>query len=56
MSSVAPTYAVLGNNDLALVGRLPETRVLTLAGVRVAMIHDSGRHAGRPQTLQGHVP
>jgi putative phosphoesterase len=56
LSSVAPTYAVLGNNDQALVGRLPETRVLTLAGVRVAMIHDSGRRAGRPKRLQGMFP
>jgi putative phosphoesterase len=56
LNALAPTYAVLGNNDQALVGRLPKTRVLTLAGVRVAMIHDSGRRAGRPTRLRRMFP
>ena len=56
LSEVAPTHAVLGNNDVALVGHLPETRQLTLAGVRVAMVHDSGRRAGRPKRLRRQFP
>jgi putative phosphoesterase len=56
LATIAPTYAVLGNNDHELVGRLPETRELTLAGVRVAMIHDSGARAGRARRLQRRFP
>jgi putative phosphoesterase len=52
LGHVATTYAVLGNNDVTLVGCLPETRVLDLAGVRVAMIHDSGQRAGRAERLR----
>lgn len=43
----APVHAVLGNNDHTLAGRLPETVVVDLAGVRVGMVHDSGRSLGR---------
>lgn len=56
LAGMATTYAVLGNNDLALVGQLPETRVIDLAGVCVAMIHDSGRRAGRPKRLRSRFP
>lgn len=56
LSAVAPTHAVLGNNDLALAGRLPETLELTLAGVRVAMVHDSGPRAGREGRLRRLFP
>ena len=42
-----PVHAVLGNNDHALVGRLPDRLEVELAGVRVAMVHDSGARAGR---------
>jgi uncharacterized protein len=52
LNEVAPTYAVLGNNDRTLVGHLPETLELRLAGVNVAMVHDSGRRAGRPARLR----
>ena len=51
LESIAPTYAVLGNNDHSLVGRLPVTRTLELAGVPVAMIHDSGPSTGRAARL-----
>jgi len=47
---------VLGNNDLALHGLLPLTRVLELGGVRVAMIHDSGARKGRPARLRRRFP
>ena len=39
---VRPVHAVLGNNDRALVGALPDRLALELGGVRVAMVHDSG--------------
>lgn len=48
----APVHAVLGNNDVDLVGVLPETLVLDLTGVRVGMIHDSGPAAGRARRLR----
>jgi putative phosphoesterase len=56
LGAYAPTFAVLGNNDLDLVGSLPETRRLTLAGVDVAMIHDSGVRAGRARRLAARFP
>ncbi len=52
----APVHAVLGNNDHALRAHLPETLELDLAGVRVAMIHDSGVAAGRGRRMQRRVP
>jgi hypothetical protein len=56
LNEVAPTYAVLGNNDRTLVGHLPETLAMPLAGVDVAMVHDSGRQAGRPARLRRRFP
>jgi putative phosphoesterase len=56
LNEVVPTRAVLGNNDLTLVGDLPETVQLALAGVSVAMVHDSGRKAGRPKRLRRRFP
>jgi putative phosphoesterase len=52
----APVHAVLGNNDHALVGRLPERLVLDLAGVPVAIVHDSGPSAGRAGRLRAWFP
>ena len=52
----APVHAVLGNNDGALAGRLPETRLVDLDGVSVAMIHDSGPRAGRAARLHRRFP
>ncbi|MET0727455.1 MAG: metallophosphoesterase family protein [Acidimicrobiales bacterium] len=48
----ASVHAVLGNNDDALVGVLPETLEVDLGGVRIAMIHDSGVRAGRPARMR----
>jgi putative phosphoesterase len=56
LRSIAPTYAVLGNNDLALQGKLPGIRELQLGGVRLAMIHDSGARAGRAARLHRKFP
>jgi uncharacterized protein len=51
-----PLHAVLGNNDPELADALPETLELTLAGVRVAMIHDSGPARGRERRLHDRFP
>ena len=52
----APVHAVLGNNDPELVGALPETLEVELAGVRVGMIHDSGPTRGRERRLHRTFP
>jgi hypothetical protein len=52
----APVRAVLGNNDRELVGVLPETLTLDLAGVTVAMIHDSGAARGRTGRMRRRFP
>jgi putative phosphoesterase len=51
----APTYAVLGNLDPPEAA-LPETLELDLGGVRVAMIHDSGRKDGRRRRMSRRFP
>jgi putative phosphoesterase len=56
LAEYAPVQAVLGNNDLLLVGRLPHTTVVELAGVRVGMIHDSGPSTGRAARLRRRFP
>jgi uncharacterized protein len=52
----AEVHAVLGNNDPELVGVLPETLEVELAGVRVGMIHDSGPARGRAPRLHRTFP
>ncbi|MDQ6616425.1 MAG: metallophosphatase family protein [Actinomycetota bacterium] len=56
LESFAPTHAVLGNNDHALVGRLPITQALEVEGVPIAMVHDSGASTGRPNRLRRRFP
>jgi uncharacterized protein len=56
LATYAPVHAVLGNNDPELIGVLPETLELELAGVRVAMIHDSGPARGRDARLHARFP
>ena len=59
LEGFAPTYAVLGNNDVVdgdLVATLPVTRVEVLGGVRVGMIHDSGPSKGRPARMRRRFP
>src|SRR4051794_7673405 len=59
LAEQAPVHAVLGNNDhedRRLVTGLPERLELELAGVRLAMIHDSGPRAGRPMRLRRWFP
>jgi putative phosphoesterase len=56
LAELAPTHAVLGNNDVSLRGRLPEVLELDLGGVRIALIHDSGPRAGRPRRMRARFP
>lgn len=57
LSGFAPTYAVLGNNDLdPALSHLPETRVVEIDGLRVGMIHDSGPREGRPARMRRLFP
>ena len=56
LSALAPIYAVLGNNDHELRGTLPETVLVDLGGVQVAMVHDSGARTGRPGRLRRRFP
>ena len=56
LEAMAETYAVLGNNDRDLSELLPESRLLELGGVRIAMVHDSGTRAGRPRRLHHRFP
>lgn len=56
LATYAPVHAVLGNNDVELAGVLPETVELTLAGVRIAMVHDSGPARGRGPRLRRRFP
>ena len=56
LEAMAPTYAVLGNNDHTLTGRLPVVAYLELDGVRIAMIHDSGPTTGRAGRMRRKFP
>lgn len=58
LSAWAPVHAVLGNNDGPSVAAwgAPPTLTLELAGLPVAMIHDSGAAAGRPVRLRRLFP
>jgi uncharacterized protein len=56
LAGFAPTLAVLGNNDTDLVGDLPEERVFTIDGLRIAMVHDSGARKGREARLRRRFP
>ncbi len=58
LAAFAPVHVVLGNNDGSAVAAwgAPETQLLTLAGVQVAMIHDSGPTQGRTARLRRRFP
>jgi uncharacterized protein len=58
LAQYAPVTAVIGNNDgpdIAAWGAT-ETAELTVGGVRVAMIHDSGQATGRVARMRGRFP
>lgn len=56
LRSFAPVHAVLGNNDDDLRAVLPDRVELDLAGVRVAMVHDTGLSSGREARLRRWFP
>ncbi|HYT37858.1 MAG TPA: metallophosphoesterase family protein, partial [Acidimicrobiia bacterium] len=56
LGGFAPTLAVLGNNDTELAGRLPEQRLLTVEGLKIAMVHDSGARKGREARMRRRFP
>lgn len=56
LAGFAPTRAVLGNNDIGLTGVLPESDVVDVDGVRIAMIHDAGPRAGRERRMRRRFP
>jgi len=56
LGGFAPTLAVLGNNDGELAGALPDTRLVTVEGLRIAMVHDSGARQGREARLRRRFP
>lgn len=56
LGGFAPVHAVLGNNDLDLVGVLPETLTLDVDGVQVAMVHETGPMKGRAARVHRRFP
>ena len=57
LEAYAPVAAVHGNVDSAeLQARLPPTRIVETAGVRIGLVHDAGPRAGRPERLRGLFP
>jgi putative phosphoesterase len=58
LSQWAPVHAVRGNNDGPDVADwgAPDTLTLELAGLPVAMVHDSGQISGRPARLRRWFP
>jgi putative phosphoesterase len=58
LAAYAPVHAVCGNNDGpdVVAWGAPETLELELAGLRVAMIHDSGQKAGRTARMRRQFP
>lgn len=58
LAEYAPVRAVLGNNDGPDVADwgAPETLELEVEGLRVAMVHDSGRATGRTARMRRRFP
>lgn len=56
LGGFAPVRAVLGNNDVDLVGVLPEEERFDVDGASIAMVHDSGPRAGRANRMHRRFP
>jgi uncharacterized protein len=56
LHGLGTVFAVLGNNDTELRGVLPEETLISLEGVSVAVIHDSGASSGRAARLMRRFP
>jgi putative phosphoesterase len=55
LATLAPLQVVRGNNDVELP-MFPETVETDIGGVRIAMVHDSGRRNGRAARLHRRFP
>lgn len=55
LGAYAPVFAVRGNLDPPEAG-LPETLEFDFGGIRIAMIHDSGRKQGRRNRMRRRFP
>jgi putative phosphoesterase len=51
-----PVHVVLGNNDRDLEGRLPDQLSVTVAGVRIGIVHDAGPRNGRLSRMRRRFP
>jgi putative phosphoesterase len=56
LGGFAPVHAVLGNNDVSLLGVIPVTLSLDLDGVNVAIVHEAGPTKGRPARIHRKFP
>jgi putative phosphoesterase len=58
LAEFAPVHVVAGNNDGpdVVAWGAPETLELTLEGVHIAMIHDSGQKEGRLTRMRNRFP
>lgn len=56
LARFAPVRAVLGNNDVGLEDALPVELSFEVEGVRVSMVHDSGRRDGRAGRMHRRFP
>jgi uncharacterized protein len=56
LAGFAPTLAVLGNNDVDLLGAVPDERLLTVEGLHIGMVHDSGPRKAREGRLRRRFP
>ena len=56
LASFAPVIAVLGNNDIELRSGLPERVEVVLAGVHVALVHETGAAKGRAGRVRRWFP
>ena len=56
LGQLAPVHAVLGNNDHELTGVLPTSLRVDVAGLAVAVVHDSGPTEGRASRLARMFP
>jgi putative phosphoesterase len=51
-----PVVAVHGNVDAEELRRLPEERLVTVEGARIAMVHDAGPAKGRLERMRLRFP
>jgi uncharacterized protein len=56
LHGLGTVHAVLGNNDTELRDVLPEETVISLEGVSVAVLHDTGASSGRAARMMRRFP